>query len=198
MTTLEARVEGVFVGDKADTLETTPRNTINILEDGVEGDKHRGFMREADSRTPHITRGTPIPNTRMWSGVEVGELQQIADKFQIPQVEASWLGANFVVGGIARFRFTQLPPGTVFQFSQGTELLVDAENTPCLGPGEVIASKFPDGKIKPNLFQKNAIHRRGLVGVVKTPGPVSKNETVKIFVYDPTYYSIPPASEGNK
>lgn len=193
MSRIEALVEGVFVGDRQDTLETNRQRYITVAQDGIVGDKHRGVMRSADSRVPKIPRGTPIPNTRMWSGVEKTELAEIASNFNIPQVLPEWLGANFVLSGIARF--SHLLERTVLEFPQGTELLVDSENMPCTGPGEVIAAKNPDSGIKPNLFQKHAIHRRGLVGTVQTPGNIAEGDTVTIYVDNPRFYSIPPEAK---
>lgn len=192
MTTLEGSIKNVFVGDRADTLESSIRHTIYFQLDGIEDDKHRGVTRPADSRVKDIPKGTPIPNTRMYSAVDEDGLRTIEKKFGVPKIFASWLGANFEVSGVARFSL--LPQGTVFRFSQGTELLVDTENMPCEGPGKVIASKYPHNNIKANLFQRSAVHNRGVVGTVITPGPISMGDTFEIEVFNPTFFSVPNSS----
>lgn len=185
---LEAIVEGLFLGDQTG-LEKSPVNRLFVDLGGILGDKHYGPTRLADSRTPKITRGTPIRNTRQWSAVSPEQCAEIASGMGVTKIEPGWLGANLSLAEISNL--TELPQGTELIFPQNAVLLVEGENLPCRNPGEVIALKYPEKGLNPGLFPKAARGKRGLIGTVKVSGYISLNDKVVIEVYEPTTYSFP-------
>lgn len=187
---IEAKVEGLYLGDQTG-LEKTPVSQLEVDLAGVVGDKHAGFTRLADSRNKEFVRGTIMQNDRQFSVVSLYELQLIASKMGVPNIDPAWLGANLALSGVSNL--TELPRDTQFKFPSGAILSVTAENIPCLGPGEVIASKFPALDIKATSFPKAAIGKRGLVGVVKFPGIIKMGDKVEVVVYKSKEYSIPTA-----
>lgn len=133
-----------------------------------------------------------FPNDRQWSAVSPEELEAIARAMGIPCIDPGWLGANLALIGIPNL--TKLPEGTRLVFPEHAILLVKGENLPCTGPGEIIATKYPDKGLKANQFPKAAIGRRGLVGTVEEPGNgiIRLHDIVMVQVHQPQMYSIPP------
>lgn len=186
---LEARVESLYVGDQAG-LEKTPQELLIVTLEGIQGDKHAGFTRLVNSRTPEYPKATPIRNDRQWSAVSIEELKEIAQRMGIPTIDSGWVGANLALSGIPNL--TQLPRGTKLHFPEQAVLLVESENLPCIGPGEVIAQKYPQLNLKASLFPKAAYGKRGLVGVVERPGIIKLQDVVLVEVHQPRLYSFPP------
>lgn len=186
---LEARVESLYVGDNSG-LEKTPQPFLEVNLEGIVGDKHAGFTKGADSRNREYLRGSEMRNDRQWSAVSPEELAVIAELMGIPQIDSGWIGANLALAGISNL--TELPKGSKLVFPEDAVLLVEGENMPCVGPGEVIAAKYPDSGLKASQFPKAAYGRRGLVGVVERPGIIKLQDVVTVQVYQPKVYSIPP------
>ncbi len=184
---LEGYVQALYVGD-AKTLEKTPCETLEFNFEGIVGDKHVGYFKKADARNPEYKRCTLMRNDRQWSAIALDELAETAQVMGIDRIDPSWLGANLAFTGIPHF--TLLPKGTKLIFPSGAVLLVEAENEPCVGPGKVIASKYPDHQLSPNLFPKAAIHKRGLVGVVERAGVVHVGDVVTVQVYEAERYPL--------
>ena len=166
------------------SLISTSTSQVAVTFEGFDGDKHAGFTRDADGRTPHYPRGTRIRNDRQVSLVSEEDLAQIAAELGVPLIEPEWLGANLLVSRIPQF--TLLPPATRLCFAEGVVLAVSGENAPCLGPGKVIARQYPH--LTPSRFPKAALHRRGLVAVVEKPGVVRAGESVVAEIPDLTPY----------
>ncbi|MCA1668286.1 MAG: hypothetical protein LC793_13000, partial [Thermomicrobia bacterium] len=59
-------------------LVSTPVSEVRVTLEGFEGDRHAGFTRRADNRTPFYPRGTVIGNSRQVSIVSVEELTAMA------------------------------------------------------------------------------------------------------------------------
>lgn len=186
---VEAIVESLYVGKKT-VLEKFSQDSIEVILAGIVGDSHSGFTKPADSRNPEYPRGTEMRNDRQWSAVSLEELNIIAQSMGVPKIDAGWIGANLSLSGIPNL--TRLPKGTKLIFPKDAVLLVEAENLPCVGPGKVIASKYPELGIKPNSFPKAAMGKRGLVGVVERLGTITLRDVVLVKVYEPTIYSLPP------
>jgi MOSC domain-containing protein YiiM len=185
-----AVIESLYVGS-SDLLEKVARESLTFTFEGIVGDKHAGFTKAADGRNPEYPRGTPMRNDRQWSAVAVEEMQQIAEHLGITELNPGWIGANIAFRGL--HPFTLLPRGTRLFFPCGAVLRVEDTNNPCSGPGKVLSSKYPELHLKPNLFPKAAMHRRGLVGVVERPGVVTVGDAVRIEVYEPRPYPLPQA-----
>ena len=185
---LQGQVQALYVGD-AKGLEKTPCETLEFTLEGIAGDKHAGFTKKADGRNPEYQRGTMMRNDRQWSAVAPDELAEAAGLMGIEQIEAGWVGANLAFSGIPNF--TLLPKGTKLLFPSGAVLVVEGENMPCVGPGHVIAAKYPDLKLLPNRFPKAAMHKRGLVGVIERAGVIHVGDLVTVQVYEAADYLLP-------
>ena len=184
---IQGYVQALYVGD-AKGLEKTPCDTLSLTLEGITGDKHAGFTKKADARNPEYKRGTLMRNDRQWSAVAPDELAEAARQMGIKQIDPSWVGANLAFTDIPNF--TLLPKGTKLIFPSGAVLLVEAENMPCVLPGRVIASKYPDLKLSPNRFPKAAMHKRGLVGVIERAGVVHVGDVVTVQVYEAAGYPL--------
>ncbi len=186
---ITGKIVGLYLGLEAHTLVTTPCEQIVANFRGLEGDKHAGFTRGADSRTPYYKRGTEIRNVRQVSLVSIEDLADVAVAMKLPEVRPEWLGANVAVTGIPRF--TLLPPNTRLIFSSGAVLSVSHENMPCVSPGEVIQDNHPERKGLKSLFPKAAIHKRGVVACVEIPGLISCHDEVQVDLAEQIPYLSP-------
>lgn len=177
-TILEGLVHGVYLGLQADSLVTTPVSEAQVTFEGFAGDKHAGWTRLSDSRTPFYERGTIIRNDRQVSIVSHEELAQIAGGLEVEAILPEWLGANLCLSAVAQL--TRLPPATRIFFASGVVLTVSGENFPCKGPGKIIQAYFPDQENLISRFVSTARGLRGLVGVVERTGVIGVGETVRI------------------
>ena len=187
---VQAIIESLYIGKKA-VLEKLPQDSIEVTLTGIVSDSHSGFTKPADSRNHEYPRGSEMRNDRQWSAVSPEELSIIAQLMGVPKIDPGWIGANLSLSGIPNL--TNLPKGTKLIFPKDAVLLVEAENLPCVGPGKVIASKYPELGIKPSAFPKAAIGKRGLVGVVERQGTIMLKDVVLVKVYEPIIYSLPPS-----
>jgi MOSC domain-containing protein YiiM len=115
------------------------------------------------------------------------ELAEIAQAMQIPEVLPEWAGANLAMQGIPNL--TMLPQSTRIFFSGDAVLVVDAENMPCTGPGEVIQQHYPDVSKLVQRFPKAAMHKRGVVGWVEREGYIAEGDTVWLLLPPKVTYS---------
>lgn len=150
-----------------------------MLFSGFERDQHAGITRKSDSRTPHYPRGTEIRNDRQVSIVSIEDLQRIAQKMDLPEVRAEWLGANVLIEGIPNLSL--LPAGTRFFFEGGAVLVITAENMPCKNAGGMIQNAYRQEGLQ-ELFPNRAMHLRGLVAYVEKPATIRQGETVQVEV----------------
>lgn len=194
---IELRVRGLYNTGDPDSLLTVPVQEMEVNLQGIVENKKSGFSKDSDSRDRELLRDSHYPkhvevrNWRQWSAVSPEELTDIANNLNVDLVTPEMLGANISLEGITNF--TTLPRGTVFRFPSEAMLMVEEENNPCIGPGEEIHKVYP--QVKPNLFQKSAIHKRGLVGVVQRAGILKVDDVVNVKVYEPKIYSIPPCKQ---
>ena len=72
--TLTGTTLTVLLCREADSILSTPISQVEATFEGLIGEKHSGFTRPADSRTPYYTRGTPIRNTRQVSIISAEEM----------------------------------------------------------------------------------------------------------------------------
>jgi hypothetical protein len=182
---LEGQVLAVLLGLEDKSLVTTRCDAATVTFEGFAGDKHRGFTRGADGRTPYYPRGTAIRNDRQVSIVSQENLDEVAAALDLPELWPEWLGANLLLKGIPHL--TLLPPRTRLVFSSGAVLRVEEENMPCIGPGEVIAAHYGDEQIA-NRFVKKALHRRGVVAAVELPGKIAVGDAVLVETPVQTLY----------
>ena len=179
-----AAVVSVHAGD-GDGLDKPRLPGIEVALDGVVGDRHRSFEREAWAGDKQAA-GTIRRNERQWSAVSVEELAQIGSDLDLTEpLDASDLGANLCLEGIEAL--SRLPKGTLLKFPSGAELIVEEFNPPCLDMGKSIAARYRTrtGQALPDTaFSKAAKLTRGIVGVVEVPGVINAGDIVKIEIYE--------------
>ena len=174
---INGKVVGLFISTQSDTLESGAVHQVEVTLEGFVGDKHSGFTRAADGRTP-FKHGTTIRNQRQVSILSVEDLEDIRLAMGIPELKPEWVGANIVTQDIPDL--TLLPPGTRLVFPNDTVLIVEEENFPCTDPGKVIQSQFPEIDGLSNKFPKAAMHKRGIVATVERAGSISVNEPIEV------------------
>jgi hypothetical protein len=78
-------------------FEKAPHGNMQLAFSGPVGDCHRGELRKSDSRTLALhKRGIDIRNVRQVTIVSREELAALAQRLEVPHIEASWIGANIV------------------------------------------------------------------------------------------------------
>lgn len=172
------RVSSVMILEPGADIISTPLEQVRVTEAGFDGDRHAGLTRPAGSRDPEAMQGAEVRNTRQVSIVSEEELAEIARRLNVPVVKPQWLGANLSLQGIAEL--TQLAGGTRLVFAGGVEIVVNEENQPCTAPGKALAAQYPDQESLAGRFPKEALHLRGLVGWVETPGTIKVGEEVTV------------------
>jgi MOSC domain-containing protein YiiM len=66
-------------------------------------------------------------------------------------------------------------------FASGAALVVDWENQPCTGPGQVIATHYNDAKLTAR-FVKAAKEKRGFTAWVERTGAIAVGDAVTVVV----------------
>ena len=166
-------------------FQTSPQSQLTLAFEGIPQDRHFGFLRGADVRTPHYPRGLPIRNIRQLSIVSDEELAEIAAALNLPQIKPEWLGANVVLSGIAYLSF--LPRGTRIACASGATLAAEGYNPPCVGPGRKVQNHAPG--VSPQAFIKAASRRRGIVASVERIGEVRLGDVVEVHVPEQFIYA---------
>lgn len=184
MTKLTGLVQSLHVG-AGDGLEKPVVPSIELALDGIVGDRHRGFEREAWEHGDKQPGGTRRRNERQWSAVSVEELKAIQAALMLDKpLEATDLGANLCLSGIPEL--SRLPKGSLLSFPSGAVLVVEEFNPPCLDMGKSIAAKYRkrngDAPAETD-FSKASKLTRGVVGVVDVPGAISAGDEVEVEVY---------------
>ena len=184
---LTGTVTQLLIGQRGETLESSNIARVRAMFEGLEGDRHMGLTRRSDVRVPHYRRGTIIRNTRQVSILSREELAAVAAAMAIPQVLPSWVGANLELRSIPNL--TMLPPSTRIFFPDDTVIVVDAENLPCIGPGNAIQDHYPDIPKLAQRFPRAAMHRRGVVGWIEREGYINDGDTVRVMLPPRVVYS---------
>jgi MOSC domain len=178
-TKIIGRVEQLLSAEnREDGFEKQQRQSLKLLLSGPEGDCHTGDTRLSDSRTLQTyKRNTVIANVRQITLISAEEMAEVADLMELPEMNASWLGANLVTSGIPDL--TLLPPSSRLQFPSGATLVIDMENMPCRQVATVIEKSYPE---KSSLFVKAATHRRGLTAWVEREGGIHLGDDIQVFI----------------
>lgn len=160
------------------TLETQPRQQIDLDWDGVPDSAHRGRTRPSDSRVlSQHARDTEIANVRQLSIVSQEDIDVIAATLGITQFDPRWLGATIVVQGLPDF--SHIPPSSRLQSDSGTTLIVDMQNFPCHQIGMTIELDRPGlGK----GFKSAAKGRRGVTAWVERPGALTLGDQMRLHM----------------
>ncbi len=176
---------GIFIASDKDSLVSKRVSTVRVLENGLEGDKHTGWLRKADVRAKRYQKGIPIWNSRQISIVSEEELRRIAVELGIKRIEPEWLGANLCLKGIPDVSL--LPPRTkIFIPNEdgGSEvgIYITAPNKPCVHPGYIIQTHNPDIPDLATQFVKAAMNRRGVVAVVEHGGVIKEGAPIVVVI----------------
>ncbi|SLN41168.1 Putative metal-sulfur cluster biosynthesis proteins YuaD [Roseovarius litorisediminis] len=168
------------VADRETSLRSEPLQEVQATFAGVAGEEHAGLTRPSCSRvTSQYPRYTEIRNVRQFSVVSAEELAAIAAKIGVAEFDPAWIGASIVIEGIPDF--THVPPSSRLQTQDGTTLVVDMENRPCVLPAPVINEDAPGhGK----AFKSAAKGRRGVTAWVEREGPLRVGDTLRLHVPD--------------
>lgn len=168
------------VADSGRDLRSVAMDTMPVTFAGAEGEFHGGRTRASCSRVlAQHPRGTEIANTRQFSIVSVEELALIAHEIGVEEIDPAWLGASIVIEGIADF--THVPPSSRLQNGDGTTLVVDMENRPCVLPARVIERERPGHG---TAFKGAAKGRRGVCAWVEREGELRVGDTLVLHVPD--------------
>jgi len=161
-------------------LPSLPADRLDLDWGGPKGERHAGLTRPSCSRvTSQHPRGTEIANVRQLSLLSAEEIAEIAAGMGLETLSPQYLGATLVLAGI--LDFTHLPPSSRLQAENGTTLVVDMENRPCVLPGREIEAEFPGLGAK---FKTAAKGRRGVTAWVERPGALALGDTLRLHVPD--------------
>jgi hypothetical protein len=178
----------VYRASNPDSLISAQQDALELTFEGVIGDKHYGYTKPADLRTPHYTRGTLLRNSRQISALSEEDLRAMASAMNLPEIKPEWLGANILFSGIPSFTF--LPPSTHLFFPDDCVLVVQGENHPCSGPAKIIQAEYAQIPGLTNAFPKKAMHLRGIVAWVERPGRIKRGDLVRVQIPEQRLYSF--------
>lgn len=165
---------------EGDSLPSAPEASLQLGFDGVAGERHSGLTRPSCSRVlGQHPRHTEIANVRQLSILSQEELDEIAARMGMTELSPHYMGASIVIKGLPDF--THVPPSSRLQAENGTTLVIDMENRPCVLPGREI-EKDHEGfgaRLKPA-----AEDRRGVTAWVERPGQLSVGDILTLHVPD--------------
>jgi len=173
-------VEAVLVGKDINYLPSERVDQVVVTFAGFEGDRHAGITMKANPHTGQYPRGTEIRNYRQVSIISSEEMAFVAEQLSISVIQPEWLAANLLISGIPNL--THLPPGTRLCCTGGVTLLIQAFNAPCINPGKIIQSHYPQRPGLAEGFVQAARQHRGLVGVVEKHGILRAGEQVIAYL----------------
>ena len=196
MKKIKAKVVSVHTG-ASDQLNKDEQTSIIVELDGVVGDRHRSFEREAWAGNDKQPEGTVRRNERQWSAVSMEELAQIAEAMDLTEpLTAAAVGANLCIEGIPEL--SRLPRGTTMRFPSEAELQVENFNPPCLDMGAKLAATMETRSgvpLEDTAFPKASKLTRGIVGVVEVPGIINPGDEIEVTVYEHPSW-LAPSTDG--
>ena len=158
-------------------------NAVSRLElgfDGEAGARHAGVNRASCVRVKNLyPQGTEIRNVRQLTILSEEELALIAADMGMEWVYPEHLGVSIVVRGIPDFTF--VPPSSRLQGPDGTTVVVDTENRPCIFPAKEIEKDHTGFGPK---FKPAAKNRRGITAWVERPGGLAVGDALRLFIPD--------------
>ena len=183
--TITGVLSGIFIASEQNSLISKRVGAVEVLENGLAGDKHTGWFRKADARARRYPKGTRIWNSRQISIVSEEELALIANDLNIEKVEPEWLGANLCLRGIPEVSLSQARTKLFIPNETGgpeVGIYITAPNKPCVGPGEIIQIHNIHLQGLATKFPKVAMNRRGVVAVVEHGGFIREGVAVSVVI----------------
>lgn len=163
-----------------DSLRASKAESMALGWDGPESEKHGGRTRPACVRVKaQHDQGTEIANVRQLSVLSQEELDAIAADMGLETLDPKYLGASLVINGIGDFSY--VPPSSRLQADNGTTLIIDMNNRPCVFPGREIEADKPGFGPK---FKPAAEGRRGVTAWVERPGLLALGDRLRLHVPD--------------
>lgn len=161
-------------------IRSVPLEQVEATYAGVEGEVHAGLTRPACVRVKdQYPEGTEIRNVRQFSILSAEEMAAIAREIGVEKLEPEWLGASIVIEGIPDF--SHVPPSSRLQNADGTALVIDMQNRPCIYPAKEIEKDRPGhGK----AFKPAAKGRRGVTAWVEREGPLRVGDELRLHIPD--------------
>ena len=161
-------------------IRSVPLEAVEAGYAGVDGEVHGGLTRRACVRVrDQYPEGTEIRNVRQFSIVSAEEMATIAAEIGVARLAPEWLGASMVIEGIPDF--SHVPPSSRLQNGEGTALVIDMQNRPCIYPAKEIEKDRPGhGK----LFKHAARGRRGVTAWVEREGPLRVGDDLRLHIPD--------------
>jgi len=171
---------GAVMTPDRDALMAPARDALELTFDGIEGTFHAGFTRPSCSRVKaQYARNTPIKNERQLSIISAEELEQIAAKMGVTEIDPARMGATMVVRGIPDF--SHVPPSSRLQAPSGATVTVDMENRPCQFPAKSLRADHGDAALG---FKAAAKGKRGVTAWVAAEGRVAVGDILTLHVPD--------------
>jgi len=179
MKKIKAQLVSVNIGSAGTDLVKEPCTSLQAELDGFVGDRHRSLERSC-WKGDKQSEGSIRRNERMWSGISVEEINEIAKKMDLKgPLLASDLGVNLCFKDIPDF--SQLPKGTTLTFPSGAELIVEEYNPPCKEMSKKLTSLYSSNSGEPvadSAFSRHAKFSRGLVGIIEVSGIINAGDEV--------------------
>ncbi len=168
------------VEEGGEGIRSVPLKAVEVSYAGVEGEVHSGVTRASCVRVKdQYPEGTEIRNVRQFSIVSAEEMAEIAAEIGVEKLEPEWLGASIVIEGIPDF--SHVPPSSRLQNADGTALVIDMQNRPCIYPAKEIEKDRPGhGK----AFKPAAKGRRGVTAWVEREGPLRVGDELRLHIPD--------------
>jgi hypothetical protein len=161
-------------------LRSVAAQQLDLTYAGPVGEAHSGETRASCVRvSAQWPVGTQIRNVRQLSVMSQEEIDQIALACGLDALDPQLLGATLVVKGIPDF--THVPPSSRLQAPDGSTIVIDMENRPCVYPAKEIEADHA-GHGKP--FLAAAKGKRGVTAWVEREGVFRVGDSLCLHVPD--------------
>ena len=169
-----------------DSIRAEAVEGLELSFAGIPGERHEGVTRPSCSRVlEQHPRGTEIGNSRQISILSAEEMAMIAAGCKLDALDPIYVGASIIIEGIEDF--SHVPPSARLQAENGTTLVVDMQNRPCLLPAREIEADLPGhGK----LFKAAAKGLRGVTAWVERPGALNVGDRLRLHIPDQRLWNM--------
>ena len=168
------------VEEGGEGIRSVPAKAVRASYAGVSGEVHAGLTRPSCVRVQtQFVEGTEIRNVRQFSILSAEEMAQTAAEMGLERLEPEWVGASMIIEGIDDF--SHVPPSSRLMNADGTSLVIDMQNRPCIWPGKEVEKEHQGvGK----LYKPAAKGRRGVTAWVECEGPLRVGDRLQLHVPD--------------